>query len=453
MLLNFTCSNFRSLRDEQTLSMLPGSTRNHQNHIITQGNLDILCLSVIYGANASGKSNIYKAMRFSRDFILGRPIDKQSYFRLDSESKGKPSTFEYEFTLNGNIYRYGFQLLISEGKIGGEWLWRVSDNESEDDRLIYQKPLDANPCPKAISKFKLRTSRYLILTLVDELRHKKDPDVMEIVAVRDWFENNLKIIGTDENMLDDLDYTEEECMEIGRLLADFDVGISAVSFQTVSEKYLGDEKPIYSKNGMKIGEHVVQKDSSQVSQKGRRKIGPGDKKMVLTNDHGYMEELFLWYDESDGTRRLLDLASILVSSTPDITYIIDELDRSLHPMVVYEMVRRFATSRSSGPPRQLLFTTHQTCLLDQDLLRRDEIWFVQKERDGHSDLYSLDEYEVRFDKNIEKMYLAGRFNAIPKIIRGEQRRTEPEMLQSVAISPRSTIWHSRAGGPSRGTSL
>ena len=449
MLLNFTCSNFRSFRDEQTLSMLPGSTRNHQNHIITQGNLDILSLSVIYGANASGKSNIYKAMRFSRDFILGSPIDKQSYFRLDSESIGKPSTFEYEFTLNGIIYRYGFQLLISEGKVSGEWLWRVSDNESEDDRLIYQKPLDANPCPDGILKFKRRTSKYLILTLVDELRHKNDPDVLEIVAVRDWFENNLRVIGTDENMLDDLDYTEEECKEIGRLLADFDVGISSVSFKEVSDKHLKEEKLVYSKDDLKIGEHIVQKN---LPNKERIKVGPGRKRQVLTNNHGYKEEPFLWFDESDGTRRLLDLATIMISSVPDITYVVDELDRSLHPMVVYEMVRRFAVSRSNGPSRQLLFTTHQTCLLDQDLLRRDEIWFVQKETDGHSDLYSLDDYEVRFDKNIEKMYLAGRFNAIPRIIRGDQRRIEPEMFQNVAVSQKSTIWHSRAGGLSRGIS-
>lgn len=140
--------------------------------------------------------------------------------------------------------------------------------------------------------------------------------------------------------------------------------------------------------------------------------------LILVNNHGLKDELFLWYDESDGTRRLMDLAPMIISKEPDVTYIVDELDRSLHPMVVYEFVRRFTNSEASQFKKQLIFTTHQTCLLDQELLRRDEIWFVQKERDGHSELYSLDQYNERSNKNIERMYLNGDFDAIPNILRG-----------------------------------
>ena len=419
MLLNFTCSNFRSFRTEQTLSMLPGSMKNHQGHIISQNDVKLLSVSAIFGANASGKSNIYKAMRYSRDFILGNKIDNQSYFRLDPTCKEEPSSFEYEFSIGDKIYRYGFQTIISKGSIVGEWLWRVSSNESQEDSLIFQRPLDSNPCPKLISKYKIRISRHLILTLADELRKKADPEIQEIVNVRNWFENNLKIIGTDENLLCELDYTTEQCQELSRFLGDFDVGISSVGFELVDKNRIESEQTRRVVDKLYIADHIVKKDISTLPRKDYRKADARDQTLVLTNNHGSKEELFLWYDESDGTRRLMDLASIVISSVPDITYIVDELDRSLHPMVVYELVRRFSSKRAIEPPKQLIFTTHQTCLLDQDLLRRDEIWFVQKERDGQSNIYSLDEYDVRFDKNIEKMYLGGRYDAIPKITRGD----------------------------------
>ena len=413
MLLNFTCSNFRSFRDEQTILMTPGSTRNHQGHIINHNNLEILSLSAIFGANASGKSNIYKAMRYSRDFILGKKIDKNSYFRLDPKYKEMPSVFEYEFTVGDNLYRYGFSMIISKGKVEGEWLWRMS-NSDEEDTLLFQRPLDSNQHPKSLSKFKLRISKFLLLTLSDELGRNPDSETKEILDVRDWFENNLKIISTEENLLGEMDYSEEQCEKLGRFLSDFDVGIVSTNFKELDDKGKLNEDVVVYRKDVKIHTHYVVK-KSKLEKDDQEKKGNSKKLLFLLNNHGSEDEQFLWFDESDGTRRLMDLAPAIISDESDVTYVIDELDRSLHPLVVYEYVRKFASFRALGPKKQLLFTTHQTCLLDQELLRRDEIWFVEKNRDGSSDLFSLDVYKERFDKNLEKLYLNGRYGAIPRI--------------------------------------
>ena len=413
MLLNFTCSNFRSFRSEVTFSMLPGTTKNHRGHITNIGELEVLSTSAIFGANASGKSNIFKAMKYSRDLILGRKIDENCYFRLDRECKSKPSMFSYEFSIGDKLYRYGFEIIISERKIVNEWLWRIS--VTGEDTPIFQRPLESNPGPASLIRFKRRLTKYLVLTLMDELRNQKDQDVQEIIAVRDWFEDKLKIIGTDENLLGELDYTEEQCIELGSLLGDFDVGISSVGFKRALTKVGSKEKYQYGDLSVH-NEFVIKKNKKDPieSSNQQNSFGP----LILVNNHGLKDELFLWYDESDGTRRLMDLAPMIISNEPDVTYIVDELDRSLHPMVVYEFVLRFTNSEASQLKKQLIFTTHQTCLLDQELLRRDEIWFVQKERDGHSELYSLDQYNERSNKNIERMYLNGDFDAIPNILRG-----------------------------------
>ncbi len=416
MLLNFTCSNFRSFRDAQTFSLLPGTTKNHRSHIIKFGVTDILSVSAIFGANASGKSNIYKAMKFSRDFILGYKIDETSYFRLDPTYKEKPSTFEYEFTLENRIYRYGFQIIISQHKVLGEWLWRLSDNNSVEDELIFQRPVDNDQFPVKFIKLKYRNSKFLVLTLIDEIRRNKDKQLAELFDIRDWFEHNLKIVSTNTNLLHEIDYNEEQCLELGRLLSDFDTGIDTTGFKLVSNAK-NSEFPKYKRDDLSISEHYVTKNKNEKTEAEVKEKDKSKKVWMLVNQHSRSNELFMWYDESDGTRRLMDLAPIIISPMPDVTFIVDELDRSLHPMVVYEFVRRFANVTPNQYRKQLIFTTHQTCLLDQALLRRDEIWFVQKNNEGNSELYSLEDYNERFDKNIEKMYLGGRYDAIPHINR------------------------------------
>jgi len=414
MLLNFTCSNFRSFRDEQLLSMIPGPTKNHQSHLVSADRLEVLSLSAIFGANASGKSNIYKAIRSSRDFILGRPFDPQSYYRLEPEYKDKPTTFEYELSTGGNFYKYGFQVILSTGEITGEWLWRMSANDSEEDTLIFQRPLKNNDHPKPLSKFKLRTFHLLYLTLVDEMRKSRNPGIKEMIDVRDWFENNLVIISTEENLFAEMDYDDEQCEQLARFLNDFDVGITDVGFKFVSPSVLPSTHTNVRRSNVLIQDHYIRKAPDSLPLKERLKIS----EKVLLNKHGSEKDPFLWFDESDGTRRLMELAPIVLSRDSDRTYIVDELDRSLHPLVVYEFVRKFVSHRAIGPKKQLIFTTHQTSLLDQDLLRRDEIWFVQKENTGATELYSLDDFKERFDKNIEKMYMDGRYNGIPSITKG-----------------------------------
>jgi AAA15 family ATPase/GTPase len=122
--------------------------------------------------------------------------------------------------------------------------------------------------------------------------------------------------------------------------------------------------------------------------------------------------LFDFKEESDGTKRLFDLMNILLTEEDDVVYVVDELERSLHPMLLKRFLELFMEHNEDGS-RQMVFSTHESSIMSQELFRRDEIWFVDRSEDGNSRLYSLDRFKDRFDKDIAKAYLDGRYGAIP----------------------------------------
>ena len=134
--------------------------------------------------------------------------------------------------------------------------------------------------------------------------------------------------------------------------------------------------------------------------------------MTIEFEHFNSESFFALSEESDGTRRLLDLIEVLLSKNSNKTYVIDEVDRCLHPQLTYKLIESYLEVCKENQ-RQLIVTTHESRLLDFDLLRRDEIWFVDKDKNGHSSLYSLEAYNERFDKKIDKAYLEGRYGGVP----------------------------------------
>ena len=144
------------------------------------------------------------------------------------------------------------------------------------------------------------------------------------------------------------------------------------------------------------------------------KINDDDEIAVKTIEfeHKNTSALFALSEESDGTRRLLDLIEVLLTSNNEKIYVIDEIDRCLHPQLTYKLIKEYLKV-SETSQRQLIVTTHEAHLLDFDLLRRDEIWFVDKDAQGHSSLYSLEAYNERFDKKIDKAYLEGRYGGVP----------------------------------------
>lgn len=141
-------------------------------------------------------------------------------------------------------------------------------------------------------------------------------------------------------------------------------------------------------------------------------INEGFKIKTILFEHGNKDIMFSLSEESDGTRRLLELIEILFSDNCNKIYIIDEIDRSLHPQLTYKLIETYLKS-AADKQMQLIVTTHESRLLDFDLLRRDEIWFVNKDKSGATEVYSLDAYNERFDKKIDKAYLEGRYGGVP----------------------------------------
>ena len=414
MLINFRCENFRSMRDEVTLSMLKGETRSHPNHVYDFEDLGVLKSAVIFGANASGKSNIFKAINFSRKIILGEPERAyQSYYRLEQGFEKKATTFEYEMTVDGKPYRYGFEIILAEDEIKKEWLHRIS--LTGEDFLLFSRVgdviVEGSLSEKEKSVLDKNMKRYggvSVLAICDLLRNrKKNYEVIEESSrVFDWFEKNLVPIGVNNTLRSHYEYTELEFQELGKVLRAFDVGIVEVGFtKWIDDLWINADHQFGKRE--KSGDFVFSDVATE------KKIG--DRKQMLVSRQGKNKIEMPRVDESDGTKRLFDLAPILIKDGDDEkTYVLDELDRSLHPLVVYEFVKWFLAKKFSSP-KQLITTTHQILLMDQELLRKDEIWFVEKKNDGHSELFSLEEYNERSDKKIDKSYLGGRYGAIPKI--------------------------------------
>jgi AAA15 family ATPase/GTPase len=413
MLINFRCSNFRSIRDIQELSMVSSVTKNLPEQITKFENMGILKAALIFGANASGKSNIFKAIRFSRDLIMNLETPDYSpsaqVFKLDQTYLKKGSIFEYEIEIDNRFFKYGFEIMIPEKfKIIGEWLSEIFlDNRKNEIIFIRNNKIcNFNENQNTIEA----TDNELILRKIsiDNKNTYKKLECHKIISkVNNWFWNSLAVIKPTGSLRWTFDYkNEEKLQELKRILSAFDTGIN--NFEFIEHK-TGEEdlKPIYNIR-TKYNDDMMMNDRTVFIK------GEYGRYEVLRGIHGDENVDLLSYDESDGTSRLFDLAPILIDDDKDMTYIVDEIDRCLHPAVTYGFIEWFLKKKYKHHV-QLISTTHQTDLMDQELIRRDELWLVQKELDGHSELYSIDNYKVRFDIKLDKSYKEGRFKGRPII--------------------------------------
>jgi hypothetical protein len=422
--------------------MIPGKSRKqHPQHIVASKanrKTNALKAAVIYGANASGKSNLIKAMAFAKDRIVQgtrlRQIIPVTPFRFDKACEDQPSRFQFEFSYKQKEYIYGFAL--DSQRIHEEWLYQVT---ATTEKQLFERYTDQNGETKlAFSNIKLT--------------RKKDRDFLDFVAqgtrpnqlfltesiernvphfrdVFDWFGKILTPI---------FPYTRRANLEI-ELIANvdfkqtfnnylqlFDTGISGlelIEFDFDKDTGFPDELKDQIKQG------ILKQSDGEVrfvieTPEGRtfltREKSSGEIKawkfMTVHKLNDTNEDVrFEVNQESDGTQRLFDLIPALMDLlNSERVFVIDELDRSLHPHLSRSILE-FFLNNTSEQPSQLIVTTHESSILDLDLLRRDEVWFVEKDTDGVSTLYSLEEFAPRNDKDIRKGYLLGRFGAIPFI--------------------------------------
>lgn len=442
MLVRFNVGNFLSFKEVQEFSLIKGKTKNKSDRLYENGKIKLLKFSSIFGANASGKSNLVKAIRYAQATILQGKINntRVSSFKLDKDYVNRNSYFEFEILINNEIYSYGFEMNIHKKQFISEWLIELRNNNSQ--KNIFTRDILEGKFKSELS-IKDRELKNKFEVYSDDIKNNKDilflnemndkakailytskNELSIFKDVYNWFSEKLDVNYPDRPISDysyfrDNNNKEEIC----RVIRGLGTGITNFKMIHSSLEQVKDKLPkelliqlqndleelINSKNkDIQLQTITIRIDKMyfMVTLDESRQIDV----TTIEFNHGN-DVLFDFNEESDGTRRILDLIEILFVSDEKV-YIIDELDRSLHPQLTYKFVDEFlklAIKRDI----QLVITTHEARLLDFGLLRQDEIWISNKNVKGETELYSLDEYNVRFDKKIEKAYLEGRYGGVP----------------------------------------
>lgn len=431
MLIRFTLENFRSFYEEATFSMYPGRMQSHSKHIIQHGqnDIDVLRIGLLYGANASGKSNLIKAMAFAHNIILEGVKAKHRIpvepFKLKKSAASQASRFEFEFISQGQAYAYGFSL--DSQRIHDEWLYLMY---KQSEKALFERTTTAKnetavsfPHPKLLKtddsqflQFVARSTRPNQLFLSQSIEN----NVPDFEPAFDWFKDTLTLIFPESRVFG-LQARIQQDENFSTLLADFlsrmGTGVDEVCLYPTEVDKSGLPAALIAEISDELSQH--DEDGRAIlndSRGGRYLVRLNEQHQVTIDALGTIRKtetgekiMFDMLEESDGTQRLFDLFPIIHSAKQKV-FIIDELERSLHPNLVRRFIDYVLQNQTNN---QLIVSTHEATLLDLELLRRDEIWFVEKTPTGNSTLYSLEEFKPRKDLDIRKGYLQGRFGAIP----------------------------------------
>ena len=439
MLLQFLVENFKSFKGETLLNLAPAKSLKDLDHTLVQTagkKVGGLPLAALYGANASGKSNFLEAIRLAQDLITRGTRGEMPIgvvpFRLDAACRDKPSRFEFVFTHESILYTYGFA--ATSQRIEEEYLFAYYT--SKESRVFERVTRGSTVVVKAGERLADNTKDRQFVEFVAKgtrpnqlfLTEANERNIELLKPLMAWFRDNLKVVTP---------YTQSPQLPLrvhdDKLFADFlskilqiaDTGIKRI---ITEEQELDDQSFPWPNVPRRAVEAVLDRlPGAETGAPASLGSLDGMCASARRNQDGYLSLVLLktrhnvrdgndidfgLEEESDGTRRLMHLApGILDLQSSEAVYIIDELDRSMHPLLCRLYVEAFLKTR--GPYGQLIFSTHQTSLLDRELLRRDEIWFAEKDDEGASHLTSLAEFRVRDDLRIEKGYLNGRFGAIP----------------------------------------
>lgn len=441
MITKISVENFKSFDQAVEMTMISSSKiRTKVDHRVQVGSKTrLLKHAIIYGANASGKSNLVDFFRFFKATLDGGiPLWGTRHFcRTNSENEGRDSLFEIQMEIDGKFYAYGFSAVLSQRTITGEWLYELYQNGSA--KCIYEREKSAKPVLdtsiKLTSEEQNRFATYADdfedntsdLFLSEMNRGKKYAETSKLQIFQKiyrWLRNSIVIITPDSGLTNFQYYYEEESLSlINDLITTFDTGISNVRIEEIDINELSKMLPkqIFEDILEKVKNNIAQSKNPHFRMSGRsdkcffniEANGNGEPKITTIKlTHGKSVYDFDFSDESDGTRRLFDLMDMLLLKREDVVFVVDELERSLHPKLTEHFLELFSELHRERKT-QLIFTTHEASIMDQRLFRRDEIWFIERGEQGSSRLYSLDRFKERYDKVLSKAYLEGRYGAIP----------------------------------------
>jgi len=402
MLVNFSIKNFKSFREESALSMVVSSLK--ETFTIPSGafieadkNLRINPVSVLYGANASGKSNLIDAIAQMKYFTLTSlarenikdkiPVEP---FRLSTVTENQPTEFEISFIKSGKLYRYGF--LASQDVIEEEWLFEKElKPRNKDKELFYREKnsLESHPSLFKVGSLirtqNLAKENVLILSLAHQFNDENAKNVI------DWFTNLNTLKGHEDGEYHNFSATQIKTQthianEMEKLIRFADTGIVGLSSATVF-----NEEEVLSSH-LKFNEN---------------------------NEPVHEYKFTMSKQESEGTRKLFNLSGPIFNSLAEgKVLIVDELDSKLHPNLTEKLVLMFQDRNINTKGAQLIFATHNTNLLSAKLLRRDQVWITEKNEFGATQLYSIADYKTdkgkaRNTEAIEQNYIEGKYGGTP----------------------------------------
>jgi len=432
MLIRLIINNFLSFNEETEFNMLTGSFKIHKSHIHSSNNIDLLKCAAIYGANGSGKSNLIKAVEFIKEIVTNKKDDSKKIankcFKLDESCYKKPTSIEVEFIIKNTVFSYG--LFVQDNIISEEYLYQ-KNKKFEDELIFERKTINGKKKINLDKKYTTKQKDKFFIELYEEELLKDNKTFLsaagkrfkEIQTAYDWFENHLFVIFPSSkymtmlsNIVGDSDFREF----ITGIIRNADTGINELSSQEIPfDTFFGDDEKELKKDILKDLEDdssssiLLQKEGSEVYISKSEKGIPIVNKLITKHLDKSGELIdFEIGEESDGSRRLLDIVpSIDFVINEDVTFFIDEINRSMHPSLTKELISLFLNNETSKG--QIIFTTHDSNLLDLKLFRQDEIWFTEKKSDGSTSMYPLSDFKPRYDLDIKKGYLQGRFGAIP----------------------------------------
>jgi hypothetical protein len=430
VLRSFRLGNHRSFRDEQELLLMPAGPGDERS---------AAPVAAIYGANASGKSNLLNGLEFMRSAVLDSFAQwevegavPRRPFKLAPESRLEPSVFVVELVTDEIRYTYGFAL--DDDCVREEWLYSYPEKRK---RVIFERERDEIKLGSTVTEMKAKLEvleelmRPNALFLSACARLTLDP----LMPVYRWFNRSLRIrpgsdpFGVTTTVARFLAKDSGNTKRLLALLAAADVGIVNVHVDEYEDPRRIREIHRAEKNLAELVSRGTGPESADFSQeiaKARAELAyvrarGAQRRTDLKFVHDGSDEAFDLRDESAGTRNWLALIpAVLTALDSASVFVVDEIDASLHPLLTARLVSLFQDGDTNPNGAQLIFTTHDTSLLGtmlgDQMLDRDQIWFVEKKR-GASELYALSDFKPRKEQNTERRYLAGSYGAVPVLDR------------------------------------
>lgn len=439
MLIRFNVGNFLSFNETQEFSMIAGKGRKKIDRLYEGQNIKLIKFASIFGANASGKTNLVKSLDFTRSLVTkGFPSNYiNSYCKFKKENKNKISNFEFDVEINDRYYSYGFEIVLNTQSIKSEWLVELTKSS---DNLIFSRDIekgeyvvntyfsdsDINTKLEIFANDIKEDDTALFLSFLNKNEDAFNSDNLEIKIFKnlfDWFKINLDVKFPNRPLNDYSCFIiDEDIKKLGSYLKAFDTGISSLPKHKTNLDQLDKDLPpgafkkamdlLNTKNDDESPEYGV---LLRVGNSGLylfTKIEDEVIYHVIEFNHNKKGVYYSLCEESDGTIALIDLITLLLNKQENMTYVIDGFDSCLHPKLTSKFISEFYKIAQMHKI-QLIITSHESRLLNLDLLRKDEIWFTDKNLNGESSIYSLEEYNTREDKKIDNTYLEGRYRAVP----------------------------------------